>query len=495
MLELAKKFNPLYFRPFTAKGEEQALDVLTFFDYLVRKALSLADIDSFEDSIKFYESFLYAWAKSVVPDDIDSFETSFVEAFKSDFIDDLYEPIPEASFKGILANNWALSVILFGYIPYTFIPNFFVMQFNCLKEFAKEYEMELMETPKRAEYLSRNFYYLDMSCNMLNFAAENELTPAELCAFLYGYSLPVIKEEKEQESKTGIPEHPEQAWFLVGNYHDGEKNMQYGFWQANELTTKGDVLVFFEKSPVKAINSVWTAQEDGTADPFFFYYSNTYIGNKIDIPAISFEELKLHPYFQNHSLIRKKFQGGSGWPMTYEDYRQFKLILQEKGFDTSVLPSMYEPTKYITANVMDENDVYEKLVTPMLNDMGWVLGRDFEREVEFPAGHTQTGHSSKKRPDYCLHITRKSDGDISARVVIEAKEFMKNDKAIIETFKQARSYAKWGKSKVMVICDKTQIRVYELDKNEEFDLKKYKRFRWEEIEQLDKRNELKNLLK
>ena len=49
--------------------------------------------------------------------------------------------------------------------------------------------------------------------------------------------------------------------------------MNHGLWQANQFTSKGDVLLFYEKSPVKKLNAVWTALEDGVVDPFFHYYS------------------------------------------------------------------------------------------------------------------------------------------------------------------------------------------------------------------------------
>ena len=88
--------------------------------------------------------------------------------------------------------------------------------------------------------------------------------------------------------------------------------MTRGFWQGNSETKKGDILVFYEKSPVKSINSVWRAQEAGVINPFFLYYSNTYIGNKQEIPPISLEELRNDTYFKNHKLVHKQFQGGSG---------------------------------------------------------------------------------------------------------------------------------------------------------------------------------------
>ena len=186
-----------------------------------------------------------------------------------------------------------------------------------------------------------------------NFAIDNEIeSAAEFCAFLYDYELPMIKEEIDNESSSDMPEIPGQAWILVGNYGEGEKTMEYGFWQANELTEKGDILLFYEKSPVKALNSVWIAQQNGVVDPFFHYYSNTYIGNKITIPenqAVKFEDFKKSEYFANRdkkgNFVSKNFQDVSGWPVKNEDYNEIKRILESKGFDTSVLPKLYEPTK------------------------------------------------------------------------------------------------------------------------------------------------------
>jgi hypothetical protein len=53
---------------------------------------------------------------------------------------------------------------------------------------------------------------------------------------------------------------------------------------------------------------------------------------------------------------------------------------------------------------------------------------------------------------------------------------------------------KWGNAQVLVLCDKNQIRVYERNKKGEFDENKWEKFLWEEMENLEKRNELKRML-
>lgn len=489
LYQVFSKYNPEFTNNFGKKEIEFAINETGMFQDILSDLLDQNDDNRDISAIDLFLVFAYSWGKSV--EDKDTHLTKFFDIFTetvkhTDKLEEMLDSIPEAPFKNLLSHIPALSVALSQRYE-CFIPYYFVMQFAFFKKIADKYELELPETDKRQYYYNRCQYYLNICLCLDDFAIENELSQAELCAFLYDYELPVVKEEFFNEEKE-MPKNPEQAWFLVGNYGDGEKNMEHGFWQANELTAKGDVMVFFEKSPKKAINSVWTAKTEGVVDPFFLFYSNTYIGNKISIPEISYDELKQHPYFKDHALIRKNFQGGSGWPMNAEDYRQFLLILESKGFDTTVLPQLYQPGSYVTEQVSNEYDVYDKLLTPLLNDMGWVLGKDFEKEVEFKAGR-----GSSKRPDYCLHIKREGK-DISTKVVIEAKYWMKNDNEIEENYSQGLSYAKWGNAKVLVICDKMQIRVYECDSKGVFNVKKWKRFRWEEMSNLDKFNELKRLL-
>ena len=306
----------------------------------------------------------------------------------------------------------------------------------------------------------------------------------------------------EAEHSKPMPKVPEQAWILVGNYGDGEKNMKEGVWQANQLTSKGDIMLFYEKSPVKKLNAVWTALEDGFIDPFGPYYSYSIIGKKIEIPegkAITYNDFKNSEYFKvenrgrEGNFVSKNFQDVSGWAVTSSDYKEIKRMLEDKGFDTSILPSLYEPKKLAGVNIELEADVSNKLLVPLLEEMGWKRDVDFKAEVEFPAGRGTTGHQMEKRPDFCLHLTGK-EKDLGAKVVIEVKLWMKNNEEIEANYYQGLSYAKWGNAQVLVLCDKNQIRVYERNKKGEFDENKWEKFLWEEMENLEKRNELKRML-
>lgn len=483
ILSIAKRFDPEFFKNYSKKEEQGLIEAFAYYEDLIGS--SLPD----EDMLQTGES----W--------VNYFNSLSAFLAGKDEEDGVCDEIPQANYKAILSDNIFLSTMLYSYLPQLFLPNFFVMQFIYLKKLAEKYDLELPEVPNRANYKDRWFYYLDMCIVLTNFAVENGFeNPAEFCAFLYDYELPMLKEEVENESSSDMPEVPGQAWIIVGNYGEGEKNMKNGFWQANELTEKGDILLFYEKSPVKALNSVWIAQQDGVVDPFFHYYSNTYIGGKITIPAeqaVKFEDFKSSEYFAKRdkkgNFVSKNFQDVSGWPVRCEDYNEIKRILESKGFDTSVLPKLYEPSQVGDVNIELEKDVSEKLLIPLLEQMGWKKDVDFRAEVEFNAGRTKTNHSSDKRPDFCLHIVEKND-DIEAKVAIEVKKHMKSQKEIHDNFVQGRSYAKWGGVEVLVLVDMRQILVYQRDRNGKFNENKPIKFSWADMSNPDKYAELKRLL-
>lgn len=488
VLNVAKIINPDYFSNISAGDLDWMQGIIGYHFNMVPNVMKAMNFT--EDESRTYDE-LYVCAMIA----------SIEDTMGVDLYGKMLTEIPQSSFKMILHHNIWLTTALYSYFPDFYIPNLFPMQFIYLKKFAEKYEIELPGIPNRSDYFARNEYWFEVNVLLHQFASENELNSgAELCAFIYYYELPLLKEELINEKNQDMPEYPGQAWILVGNYGNGEKDMEHGFWQANQLTKKGDILLFYEKSPVKALNSIWIAQEDGVVDPFFYYYSNTYIGDRIIIPndqSVTFNDFKSSEYFKNRdktgNYVSKNFQDVSGWEVTSEDYEEIKRILAAKGFDTNTLPSLYEPNKIGDVHITNENDVSELLLMPLLEQMGWHQNRDYRREVHFNAGRGETGADVDKRPDFCLHIKENND-DIESKVVIEVKEFMKNEREIHANFVQGRSYAKWGNAKVLVLCDKKQILVYQRDAKNSFSESKAIHFSWFDMENTDKYNELKRLL-
>lgn len=391
------------------------------------------------------------------------------EILKIGDFDRMLEYIPFLSMElNFLLNEY--------YFPYLYIDRFYE-----LKKLADYFDIELPPTPKKPNYKSRCMYYWELCKIFYQFRIENNLTPDELSAFMYDYAPNLL----HTEEKGNIPQ-PSQAWFIGGLIKGYGEYWTVGFWQSNPETKKGDILIHYETSPISAITCMWIAQTDGVVDPFFHYYSNTYIGDKMNIPHITLKELQADEYFSKHPLIRKKFQGVNGWSMSSEDYTELLRMIKAKGFDTDTMPKLYAPTLSKNVSITIERDVETQLLEPLLNYMEWKEGKNFIRQLSIHAGR---GH--RVFPDYALHYSDKPDYE-QAKVLIEAKFYMKNNQEIEEAFKQARSYANILESSVIVLCDKQCLIVYE--KKESFDRDRYKKYYWGELANPDLFNELKNKL-
>lgn len=362
-----------------------------------------------------------------------------------------------------------------------FFPYLYIDRFYELKKLADYFDIELPPIPKKSDYKARCMYYWELCKVFYQFRIENNLTPDEFSAFMYDYAPNLL----HTEEKGSIP-HPSQAWFIGGLIKGYGEHWTVGFWQSNQETKKGDILIHYETSPISAITCLWIAQTDGVVDPFFHYYSNTYISGKMDIPHITLKELQVDKYFSKHPLIRKKFQGVNGWSMSSEDYTELFRMIKAKGFNTDMLPKLYAPTMPKNVNIEIERDVERQLLEPLLNSMGWYENKDFIRQLPI---HVGRGH--RIFPDYALHYDNKPNEE-KAKVLIEAKFYMKNNQEIEEAFLQARSYAYLLESSVIVLCDKQCLIIYE--KKQSFDRDRYKKYYWGELETPDLFNELRNKL-
>ena len=362
-----------------------------------------------------------------------------------------------------------------------FVPYLYYAKFYDLNKLSDAFDIELPPIPKKSDYKARCMYYWELCKVFYQFRIENGLSPDELSAFMYDYA-PKLLHTEEKES---MPK-PSHAWFIGGLIRGYGEFWTTGFWQSNKETKKGDILIHYETTPISTITCMWIAQIDGVIDPFFHYYSNTYIGNRIDIPHITLKELQTDRYFSKHPLIRKKFQGVNGWPLSGEDYSELLRIIRAKGFDVEKLPQLHTPSLPKDVVIKHEKDVEVNLLEPLLNSMGWYEHKDFIRQLPIHAGR---GH--RIYPDYALHYDNKPEEE-KAKVLIEAKLYMKSNQDIEEAFLQARSYAQLLSSSIIVLCDKYCLQVY--DKKDSFDRNRYKRYYWSELQSPDVFNELKNKL-
>jgi hypothetical protein len=386
-----------------------------------------------------------------------------------DLMDFLFNPESwQGGARQLLGCVPFISFALFYQYPEVYFPYMFTMDILKLRKFAERYDIELPEMPLKSDYEGRSWYYRAINDIVYDFREENEWSESEMCAFLYDYA------QRENEREPEPMPSPARAWFAGGVSNPYERSLDYRFWQANPDVRRGDILVHYENTPVSAITGIWIAQEDGITDPYFPYYSYTYQGGHIATPHITLADLKADEYFKDHALVRKNMQGVSRWPMTGEDYNNLLRMFEAKGFDTTALPHLYAPQIDLGVSIKRESDVTKYLIKPMLTKMGWEEDKDYKLEVEFRAGR-----GSAKRPDYCLHLGTKN-GDMTARVIIEAKYLMKTEQDIIKAFDQCRSYGKWGDADTLVVADKQMIRVYQKKKGY-FDSTHYTQFYWADV--------------
>lgn len=383
--------------------------------------------------------------------------------------------IEKADYKTYLMANMDISFMLFFKAPEYFFPNMFRYHFFDLIKVFDIFGIEFPTPPKKSDYRARCMYYWELCEVLFSFRNENGLSPSELCALLYDFGQGLAR-----NAPIGVP-RPSRAWFIGGKIMP-EEDLDFMFWQANEDTMRGDILVHYETHPVCAITCMWIAQTDGVIDPFFYYYANTYIGNRISLPHISLRELKNDAYFSSHPLVRKNLQGVNGWEMSNKDYQEILRIVQTKGYDTSRFPTLYAP-KITHVNIKLEKDVEEQLLIPLLNSMGMT---DYMRQVPLRAGRGE-----RIFPDFALHCTKTENGYI-AKVLIEAKLSMRNKKEVYAAFQQANSYAHLMESPVIILCDREMLLIYT---NEEgFNRNRYKKFFWEDMEDPDNFNELRKII-
>lgn len=410
------------------------------------------------------------------PENLEDAKGSYWQILADGLVDGDRVVLDKNSFAICLENNCWISWLLYHYSSDYFFPNLFQFQASLLYRIADTFGIELPTLPKKSNYQARCMYYWGLCEVFYKFRVENNLSPAELCAFLYDYAPNYLHEEKREMPK------PSQAWFIGGVILPSEANDET-FWQCNQETRRGDILVHYETSPVSAITCVWQASTDGLIDPFFHYYGCAYMTNKIDVPHITLQELKEDSYFSSHPLVRKNLQGVNGWSMTGEDYANLLRLFEDKGCDVDSLPRPYAPQIKHRDDIKVERDVEVKLLEPLLNEMGFA---DYKRQVSVKAGR---GH--RIIADYALHYNETSEGK-SARVLIEAKFHIRNPQDAGEAFLQARSYAKLLDASVIVLCDKDCLLVYE--KKQDFDRQRYMKFYWGEMSSPDKYQQLKKIL-
>lgn len=407
-------------------------------------------------------------------------DEKIVEAFSTELAlwasqgecDDIAQ-LPQSAFKYLASAIHLFSIAFYRKYNDCYMPYLHTMQFDKLQAFADKYDIILPPIPKRAAYKDRCMYYTQINALLQEFRRTNNLSTVELCALLYDYEM-----RCERLNENIVQGNYHNVWILCGNKWGKEKTANNMFWQASEETRKGDVFVFYEKSPTKAITGVWQALADGMADPFYHYYGFTHIGNHKPLPHITYEELKADEHFCNVNFVSKNFQDVSGWQVTHNDYNLLLQMWSKRGVDVSTLPQPFIPPVNDWSKVLEKGksikeiaDVEEHIIVPFLTDLGLVKGKDYNRQVTL-----HLGHDDKGRTDFSVFPF----GDEKhAHVVIETKR--KQDNNLQDTFNQARSYADLQQADLLLIIDEQEVNAYIRNKDKLFSFQQRQTFYWYDI--------------
>ena len=340
------------------------------------------------------------------------------------------------------SNIPCFSVIEFLEHPNYAFPYLFPQHFYKFSEICRLFDILIPVIPGKAQHLERIHYYYDLCRSLYDFRMQHNLTPVELCVFLYGFAIRF----QEKFIKMELPE-PNQIFMLGATERDAEGTLSQKYneddiccWQGCSEILPGDIILLYERAPYKRIGSIWRAVSPGFDDPFHYFPGKVFMSHPIqDIPMVTFDDLKQDPVWSKNGLIRCNMQGigFKNSAVTHEEYEALKKLFKKKdpSFSLKRLPEPPPYAKFFHDDLDDERDVEEKLLEPLLTQLGYNVKKEFTRQ--FPI---RMGRGERFYPDYALHATGKN-GNERADFIWEAKYRIPTQKQLREDYGQARSYA------------------------------------------------------
>jgi len=257
-------------------------------------------------------------------------------------------------------------------------------------------------------------------------------------------------------------------------------------WGGNLEIRTGDILLMYVRSPQSCIHSIWRAIADGFADPFFHYHYAVSIGSMIKTKPVTFRELKNDPILSQKGLIRANLQGPSGSAFSVKEYNAVLSIMERKGQDISLLPTL-EPLSYPdSTDINIERDVEIFLVEPLLEKLGYTKD-DWIRQMSI-----KMGRGERNYPDYAFGANPKR-GEESAKMVLEAKYRLSTHKELKEAFYQAKSYALRLQARLLVLCAREGVWIFKYKRNN-FDLDDFVHRNWSELSHPDTLHETRLII-
>lgn len=372
-----------------------------------------------------------------------------------------------------------LSISLYASYPEYAFPYLFPQHFYMLQAICREFDIDLPNIPNGN--IARFGYYLDVCRAMYEFRINNDLSPSEMCAFVYGFALRDVQRMLADCDKT-----PSRIFMVHASPAD-QKNVlsgelkpdKVGVWQGRENMRIGDLVLMYERSPSSGFASVWKTVSPGFDDPFDLYPGKVFLGNPVKFPHISFAKLATDPVWGVKPEVKAHMQGGSGRVCSVKEYEALKALIhkEDPSFDLGKLPTPPTEASFDFAELEVEHDVEIKLLEPLLINLG------FKKEDWVYQYSVRIGRDNASRPDYVIGLKESIRGHASADLVFEAKRSIHTTRQRERDHGQVLAYAGILSSRIATLVAKEGIWIYK--KEDKFDFDKGEEYTWAELENPD----------
>ena len=415
-----------------------------------------------------YEESDDAWSIEYTTSPYDSFDEFAKDMGNLRFISDM-----EA--KLCLRTIPSLSVDLYIAHPEYAFPYLFPQHFYMLQAICREFDIDLPNVPNGN--IARFKYYLDVCRAMYEFRKRNNLSPSEMCAFVYGFALRDVRQMLADCDKS-----PSRIFMVHASPADQKKALSsktVSAWQGRENMRIGDLVLMYERAPSSSFASVWKAVSPGFDDPFDLYSGKVFIGEPVEFPRISFAKLASDPVWGVKPEVKAHMQGASGRVCSVKEYEALKALIhkEDPSFDLGKLPMPPAEAAFDLEELKVERDVETKLLEPLLINLG------FKKEDWVYQYSVRIGRDNSSRPDYVLGLKESVRGHASADLVFEAKFTISNTKQREKDYGQALAYAGILSSRIATLVAKEGIWIYK--KEDKFDFDKGEEYTWAELEKPD----------
>jgi hypothetical protein len=297
-----------------------------------------------------------------------------------------------------------------------------------------------------AENLLPSTVWLNISIAVEEYREQHELRDWQMWALVYDLGPRLL-------SKPGpYPvDPPPRIWVAATNNRFGqfEKLDQIDSeyidgWAINPKARRGDLALMYCVSPRSALVSIHRSATRAHRDPFGGWNGHfADLTEKIPIPWITFAEMKADPVMKEWKLVRGNFQGLLHYEVPQEVWERIKQIVAEKDPEAGERLAQYanaaEGVRMIkvSGEKWSELEVEEKLVIPLLDQLGWKVDRTVVRQVEMDI---KIGSGKPKRV-YADFVGYSDALSSEPLLVVEAKRRLGNDTELKRAVEQAECYA------------------------------------------------------